>query len=273
MFNVHLDTVSGCEPVAFDGTRFRGRAIDAEGPAVALLAGIRAAIAAEPAIGTEVGVLIQAVRRGGRRHGHDRHPAAGRARLRRAPQRLLWAHRAALPAPGHGRDDGPAAGRGPRRRRRPTRARPQRHRAARLPRPAPGACAATAGPRRPGLHRRVAHRPAAQPGLRHRGAAGESVIRRAGDRSAAGVGVCGGAACGAGRVHPPLRRDPGVRAHRDRGIGSHPAGVAQAGPAHPGRTLAASSPTSRSWRRSPPPPPPGCSSPSLAAGPPRNGSS
>ncbi|MGH3874245.1 MAG: M20/M25/M40 family metallo-hydrolase [Pseudonocardiaceae bacterium] len=62
MFNVHLDTVAGLEPVGFDGVRFHGRgAIDAKGPAVALLAGIRAALAAEPAIGTGVGVLIQAV--------------------------------------------------------------------------------------------------------------------------------------------------------------------------------------------------------------------
>jgi len=62
MFNVHLDTVSGLPPVDFDGTRFRGRgAIDAKGPAAGLLAGIRAAIAAEPAIGATVGVLIQAV--------------------------------------------------------------------------------------------------------------------------------------------------------------------------------------------------------------------
>jgi acetylornithine deacetylase/succinyl-diaminopimelate desuccinylase-like protein len=62
MFNVHLDTVSGLEPAGFDGERFHGRgAIDAKGPAVALLAGIRAALAVEPAIGSSVGVLIQAV--------------------------------------------------------------------------------------------------------------------------------------------------------------------------------------------------------------------
>lgn len=62
MFNVHLDTVSGLEQVDFDGTSFHGRgAIDAKGPAVALLAGIRAALAAEPAIGTDISVLIQAV--------------------------------------------------------------------------------------------------------------------------------------------------------------------------------------------------------------------
>ncbi|HEX2297989.1 MAG TPA: M20/M25/M40 family metallo-hydrolase, partial [Pseudonocardiaceae bacterium] len=62
MFNVHLDTVAGMEPVGFDGTRFTGRgAIDAKGPAVALLAGLRAALAAEPAVGSEVGVLLQAV--------------------------------------------------------------------------------------------------------------------------------------------------------------------------------------------------------------------
>jgi acetylornithine deacetylase/succinyl-diaminopimelate desuccinylase-like protein len=62
MFNVHLDTVAGMEPVHFDGSRFRGRgAIDAKGPAVALLAGIRAALARHPAIGRDVAVLIQAV--------------------------------------------------------------------------------------------------------------------------------------------------------------------------------------------------------------------
>lgn len=62
MFNVHLDTVAGFEPPCFDGERFNGRgAIDAKGPAVALLAGIRAALAVEPAIARDVGVLIQAV--------------------------------------------------------------------------------------------------------------------------------------------------------------------------------------------------------------------
>jgi acetylornithine deacetylase/succinyl-diaminopimelate desuccinylase-like protein len=62
MFNVHLDTVSGLEPATFDGTRFTGRgAIDAKGPAVALLAGIRAAAAGNPLIGKEVSVLVQAV--------------------------------------------------------------------------------------------------------------------------------------------------------------------------------------------------------------------
>lgn len=62
MFNVHLDTVAGLEPVGFDGTRFHGRgAIDAKGPAVALLAGIRAAQRIEPALGREIGILVQAV--------------------------------------------------------------------------------------------------------------------------------------------------------------------------------------------------------------------
>ncbi|MDI3389897.1 M20/M25/M40 family metallo-hydrolase [Streptomyces sp. B-S-A8] len=62
MFNVHLDTVGGWWPPSFDGTRFSGRgAIDAKGPAVALLAGIRAACAAEPALGSRIGVLVQAV--------------------------------------------------------------------------------------------------------------------------------------------------------------------------------------------------------------------
>ncbi|MHC0432823.1 M20/M25/M40 family metallo-hydrolase [Streptomyces sp. O3] len=62
MFNVHMDTVAGQQPVKLEGDRFHGRgAIDAKGPAVALLAGIRAAAAAEPLIGSEVGVLVQIV--------------------------------------------------------------------------------------------------------------------------------------------------------------------------------------------------------------------
>jgi len=62
MFNVHLDTVAGELPVGFDGERFRGRgAIDAKGPAVALLAGVRAARRRSPALGRDTGVLIQAV--------------------------------------------------------------------------------------------------------------------------------------------------------------------------------------------------------------------
>ena len=62
MFNVHLDTVAGFDGATFDGKRFEGRgAIDAKGPACAMLAGVRAAIEREPALGTRVGVLIQAV--------------------------------------------------------------------------------------------------------------------------------------------------------------------------------------------------------------------
>lgn len=62
MFNVHLDTVAGQEPVSFDGTVFRGRgAVDAKGPAVALLAGIRDAARRHPGIGGGVSVLVQAV--------------------------------------------------------------------------------------------------------------------------------------------------------------------------------------------------------------------
>ncbi|GGR42531.1 hypothetical protein GCM10010497_52200 [Streptomyces cinereoruber] len=62
MFNVHLDTVAGGEPPAFDGTRFTGRgAVDAKGPAVALLAGVAAAARARPDIGRDVAVLVQAV--------------------------------------------------------------------------------------------------------------------------------------------------------------------------------------------------------------------
>ncbi|WP_409473359.1 M20/M25/M40 family metallo-hydrolase [Streptomyces sp. HC307] len=62
MFNVHLDTVSGLEPVTFDGSRFTGRgAVDAKGPAVALLAGVRAAACRNASIGRDVAVLVQAV--------------------------------------------------------------------------------------------------------------------------------------------------------------------------------------------------------------------
>ena len=62
MFNVHLDTVAGLQPARFDGERFHGRgAIDAKGPAVALLAGIRAACSQRPALGRDIGVLVQAV--------------------------------------------------------------------------------------------------------------------------------------------------------------------------------------------------------------------
>jgi acetylornithine deacetylase/succinyl-diaminopimelate desuccinylase-like protein len=62
MFNVHLDTVAGGEPPRLEGDRFHGRgAVDAKGPAVALLAGIRAAVAEEPAVGERISVLVQAV--------------------------------------------------------------------------------------------------------------------------------------------------------------------------------------------------------------------
>lgn len=62
MFNIHVDTVSGVQPVSLADGRFHGRgAIDAKGPAVALLAGIRAALDAQPAVGRETGVLIQLV--------------------------------------------------------------------------------------------------------------------------------------------------------------------------------------------------------------------
>ncbi|MBM7769870.1 acetylornithine deacetylase/succinyl-diaminopimelate desuccinylase-like protein [Actinokineospora baliensis] len=62
MFNVHLDTVAGHEPSRYDGTAIHGRgAVDAKGPAVALLAGVREARRLDPRVGTEIGVLIQAV--------------------------------------------------------------------------------------------------------------------------------------------------------------------------------------------------------------------
>ncbi|MBQ0927805.1 M20/M25/M40 family metallo-hydrolase [Saccharopolyspora endophytica] len=62
MFNVHLDTVAGLEPAGLHSGRFTGRgAIDAKGPSVALLSGIRDALAAEPALGRDVSVLVQVV--------------------------------------------------------------------------------------------------------------------------------------------------------------------------------------------------------------------
>jgi acetylornithine deacetylase/succinyl-diaminopimelate desuccinylase-like protein len=62
MFNVHLDTVAGLEDVGFDGARFTGRgAVDAKGPAVALLAGIRAALGVRPGLPERVSVLVQVV--------------------------------------------------------------------------------------------------------------------------------------------------------------------------------------------------------------------
>lgn len=58
MFNFHLDTVSGAVPVALRDGVLTGRgAVDDKGPGVALLAGIRHALAARPG----VRILIQAV--------------------------------------------------------------------------------------------------------------------------------------------------------------------------------------------------------------------
>lgn len=62
MFNVHLDTVAGQQPVHRSGDTYYGRgAVDAKGPAVALLAGLRAALARRPQLGTRTTVLVQAV--------------------------------------------------------------------------------------------------------------------------------------------------------------------------------------------------------------------
>lgn len=62
MFNVHLDTVAGQPPVSCDGDVVRGRgAIDAKGPSVALLAGVRAALERSPGLGRETAVVVQAV--------------------------------------------------------------------------------------------------------------------------------------------------------------------------------------------------------------------
>ncbi|MEV8476112.1 M20/M25/M40 family metallo-hydrolase [Streptomyces sp. NPDC051173] len=62
MFNAHLDTVAGWEPPRYEDGRFHGRgAIDAKGPAVALLAGLRRAVETVPGLGRDTGVLVQLV--------------------------------------------------------------------------------------------------------------------------------------------------------------------------------------------------------------------
>lgn len=62
MFNVHLDTVADGPPVSFDGKVFHGRgAVDAKGPAVALLAGVRAARERSTSLGRDSAVIVQAV--------------------------------------------------------------------------------------------------------------------------------------------------------------------------------------------------------------------
>lgn len=62
MFNVHVDTVGGGPPVGVAGDRYRGRgAVDMKGPAVALLAGIEAALAARPHLPDRLTILLQCV--------------------------------------------------------------------------------------------------------------------------------------------------------------------------------------------------------------------
>ncbi|MCM6773148.1 M20/M25/M40 family metallo-hydrolase [Nocardia sp. CDC159] len=62
MFNVHLDTVADVPTPRVDGTRVYGRgAIDAKGPAVALLAGLRNALAPLDSERPELCVLVQLV--------------------------------------------------------------------------------------------------------------------------------------------------------------------------------------------------------------------
>ena len=106
MFNVHLDTVAGLEPVRVDGRRLYGRgATDAKGPAVALLAGVRAALTGSRGGHRAGRAGAGGRRRGGRRAGRLRHPAAGASRLHRRPQCLLRADRPAAAGPLHGGDD------------------------------------------------------------------------------------------------------------------------------------------------------------------------
>jgi acetylornithine deacetylase/succinyl-diaminopimelate desuccinylase-like protein len=62
MFNAHLDTVGGEAPVAARGDVIRGRgAVDMKGPAVAVLAAIRLALARRPDIADRTTVLLQLV--------------------------------------------------------------------------------------------------------------------------------------------------------------------------------------------------------------------
>ncbi|GAA1248230.1 hypothetical protein GCM10009665_43910 [Kitasatospora nipponensis] len=62
MFNVHLDTVAGRQPISHRDGVFHGRgAVDAKGPAVALLAGLRAALAEQPGLERRISILVQAV--------------------------------------------------------------------------------------------------------------------------------------------------------------------------------------------------------------------
>jgi acetylornithine deacetylase len=62
MFNVHLDTVGGEVAVGSDWTVVTGRgAVDAKGPAIALLAGIEQALRTEPDLADDVTILVQAV--------------------------------------------------------------------------------------------------------------------------------------------------------------------------------------------------------------------
>lgn len=62
MFNFHIDTVDGFLPVTLENDIFYGRgAVDMKGPAVALLAGIAAAVNESPSILKNIRILIQAV--------------------------------------------------------------------------------------------------------------------------------------------------------------------------------------------------------------------
>jgi acetylornithine deacetylase/succinyl-diaminopimelate desuccinylase-like protein len=62
MFNVHVDTVGGGPPVSADADRFTGRgAVDMKGPAVALLAGLEAALVQRPRLAERLTILMQCV--------------------------------------------------------------------------------------------------------------------------------------------------------------------------------------------------------------------
>ena len=219
MFNVHLDTVAGWNRSAFDGTLFHGRgAIDAKGPAVALLAGLRAAVAAEPALGRDTGVIIQAVggEEGGAMGTFGTRPLVeegyvGRLNVFCEPTGLRYLPRSTASMTACVR----VAGGATRSTTCPKRA--QRLRTARLPRPAPRPGAAGHRDRRTGLRRRPADRRHAQPGVRRGAAVPEPVLRQRGDRTRRTGEADRRVPRGPGRVHRTLRRPARLRADGRRG--------------------------------------------------------
>jgi acetylornithine deacetylase/succinyl-diaminopimelate desuccinylase-like protein len=62
LFNFHMDTVSGDVPISIDSDRITGRgSADAKGLGIALLVGIRTALAAHPDLTNRISILVQSV--------------------------------------------------------------------------------------------------------------------------------------------------------------------------------------------------------------------